>query len=303
MANYLITIVGPTAIGKTDLAIHLAKEFHTGILSADSRQFYREMSIGTAKPSEEVLNQVTHYFINSLHIQDEYTVGDYENDAITILKEIYKEKNSAILVGGSGLYVNAVTQGFDNLPKADAAIREDLNTILKEKGIYPLQEQLKELDPEYYQQVDRNNPQRVIRALEVMLATGKPFSSYRLNIEKPRPFKTIKIGLNTNREVLYKRINNRVDEMISAGLIDEVKRLLPYQHLNALQTVGYAELFDYLNGKTSLAEATEKIKQNTRRFAKRQLTWFRKDSDIKWFEPKQEMQIINYLHEKMRLPD
>ena len=299
MDKFLIVIVGPTAIGKTELAIRIAEEFNTDILSADSRQFYREMSIGTAKPSPEELSAVKHLFINSHSITEKFNVGDFEQQAIATLGDLYQTKNAAVMVGGSGLYISAVTNGLDDLPKENSLLREQLNQLVKEKGLGPLQDQLKHVDPIYFQSVDINNPQRIIRALEVSLSSGRPFSSFRHNLKKSRPFEIIKIVLNTDRAKLYERINLRVDDMISKGLVEEVRSLVSYRHLNALQTVGYSEILDYLEGKTSLDEAIEKVKQNTRRFAKRQLTWFRKDSDINWFEPVDTQSILSFLKGKL----
>jgi tRNA dimethylallyltransferase len=279
----LIVIAGPTAVGKTTVAIQLAKKLQTGIVSADSRQFFREMSIATAKPTDEELAQAKHHFINSHSINENFSVGDFEKEGLALLDNIFQEHDTAILVGGSGLYIKAICEGFDDLPVAPAEIREKLNLEFKENGLTSLQDKLKVADPVYYSQVDLNNPQRLIRALEVAESTGKPFSSYRKSTINQRPFECIKIGLNLPREFLYQRINNRVDEMLKQGLVDEVHSLLPYRHLNALNTVGYSELFDYFDGKTDLQTAVDLIKQNTRRFAKRQLTWFRKDADVKWF--------------------
>ncbi|MBS1520070.1 MAG: tRNA (adenosine(37)-N6)-dimethylallyltransferase MiaA [Bacteroidetes bacterium] len=278
----LIVIAGPTAVGKTAAAIKLAQQLNTEIISADSRQFYREMSIGTAKPDAEELAQAKHHFIDSHSITENFTVGNFEKEALLLLAELFKTHNQVIMVGGSGLFIQAVTQGFDNLPTADPEIREKLNQELSEKGIELLQQKLKEADPDYYNQVDLNNPQRLIRALEVFETTGKPFSSYRKANINSRPFESIKIVLDLPREVLYDRINKRVDIMVEHGLVEEVRSLLPYRHLNALNTVGYSELFDYFENKTDLDTAISLIKQNTRRFAKRQLTWFRKDKDVKW---------------------
>jgi len=278
----LIVIAGPTAVGKTAAAIKLAQQLKTEIISADSRQFYREMSIGTAKPDAEELSQAQHHFINSHSITGNFTVGDFEKEALQLLDELFKTHDHVIMVGGSGLFIQAVTQGFDNLPTADPEIRELLNREFAEKGIEHLQQKLKEADPDYYDQVDLNNPQRLVRALEVFQATGKPFSSYRKATVNTRPFESIKIVLDLPREELYDRINRRVDIMVEQGLVEEVRSLLPHRHLNALNTVGYSELFDYFDGKTDLPTAIDLIKQNTRRFAKRQLTWFRKDKDMKW---------------------
>lgn len=281
----LIVIEGPTAVGKTTIAIELAAKLHTEIVSADSRQFFREMAIGTAKPTPGELAQAKHYFVDSHSVTDNFSVGDFEKAGLALLDDIFKTHDTAILVGGSGLYIKAICDGFDELPTALPGVREKLNQEYKNNGITWLQERLRSADAVYYDQVDLNNPQRLIRALEVFESTGKPFSSYRKATTNNRPFKSIKIGLDLPREILYQRIDHRVDEMVKQGLIQEVHSLLPYRHLNALNTVGYSELFDYSDGKTDLDTAIALIKQNTRRFAKRQLTWFRKDKDIRWFRP------------------
>jgi tRNA dimethylallyltransferase len=283
----LIIIAGPTASGKTAAAIRLARHFNTVILSADSRQFYREMSVGTAKPDAEELAAAKHYFINSHSINDLFSVGDFEKQGLALLDGLFKQHDVVILVGGSGLYIKALCEGFDDIPQADEGVREQLNNELARNGIAALQEELKAVDPAYYNEVDINNPQRVIRALEVFRSTGKPFSSYRKATTNKRPFNCVKIALDLPREVLYNRINTRVDVMVAQGLIDEVRALLPYRHLNALNTVGYSELFDHFEGKTVINTAVELIKQNTRRFAKRQLTWFRKDKDMHWLAPEE----------------
>ena len=271
-------------MGKTALAIELAKHYNTVSLSADSRQFYKELSIGTAKPTISELAQANHHFINSHSITDKFNVGDFEQQGLALLDELFKTRNNVLLVGGSGLYIKAICEGFDQLPDVDPDIRERLNTELALKGIEHLQEKLKEVDPDYYAQVDIHNPQRIIRALEVFEGSGQPFSSFRKASLNQRPFNIVKYGLLWPREELYNRINLRVDMMIEEGLVDEVKSLLPYRHLNALNTVGYSEIFDYLDGKTDLPAAVAAIKQNTRRFAKRQLTWFRRDQDFIWFD-------------------
>jgi tRNA dimethylallyltransferase len=291
----LFVIVGPTAVGKTALSIQLAKAFDTEILSADSRQFFKEMSIGTAKPTAIEMGAIKHHFIDSHSISEEYNVGKFETEAIQVLNTLFETKDYAILVGGSGLYIDAVCNGLDELPEASAEIRQQLKLLYEEKGIAALQEQLKELDLNYYNQVDLNNPQRLMRALEVCLSSGKTYSEQRAGKTKKRNFTTIKIGLNTTREALYERINKRVDEMMQEGLLDEVKSLLPYQNKNALQTVGYKELFDYLENKTTLEQAVELIKQHTRNFAKRQLTWFKRDEQIQWFEPYEFEKIKQYI--------
>jgi tRNA dimethylallyltransferase len=280
----LIVIAGPTAVGKTAAAIEVAKHFNTVVISADSRQFFREMSIGTAKPDANELAQVKHYFIDSHSITEPFSVGDFERECLLLLDDLFKKHDYVVLAGGSGLYIKAICEGFDDLPTADPAIRKQLNLELKEKGLSYLQEKLKQADLIYYNQVDLGNPQRIIRALEVFESTGNPISSYRQATVNKRPFHIIKLALNMPREVLYRRINHRVDIMMQHGLLAEATSLLPYRHLNALNTVGYAEIFDYLDGATTLDKAVEMIKQNTRRFAKRQLTWFRKDQQFIWFD-------------------
>ncbi len=295
----LIVLVGPTAIGKTAASIQIAKVFQAPIVSADSRQFFSEMSIGTAKPSEEEMQDVPHHFIGSHSITEDYNVGKYETEAITLLDKLFEKHKTVILVGGSGLYIDAVCKGFDELPEADSEVRTKISTLLEEKGIQALQTLLHELDPEYYSKVDLQNPQRISRALEVCLTTGEPYSALRKGKRKNRNFNIIKVGLNTDREVLYDRINKRVDEMMKAGLLEEVKKLVPKKHLNALQTVGYNELFDHLESKTDLNVAIESIKQNTRKFAKRQLTWFRRDEEITWFQPEQTTELLTHLKTKI----
>ncbi len=294
--KYLITIVGPTAIGKTALSIQLAKHFSTEIISADSRQFFKEISIGTAKPKDEEMQGVKHHFINSHSISEDYNVGKYEKDAIDLIENIFENKNTVIVVGGSGLYIDAICKGLDELPKANEEIRNKINNILKYEGIEGLQKLLKQLDESYYNQVDLQNPQRLSRAIEVCLSTGKTYSSLRKEKNKTRNFNIIKIGLEIERTELYSRINARVDEMITQGLLDEVKSVLSLKHLNALQTVGYKELFDYFENKTDLKTTIELIKQHTRNFAKRQLTWFKRDEEIKWFKPSETDKIIEHIN-------
>jgi tRNA dimethylallyltransferase len=293
----LIVVVGPTAIGKTALAIELAQFYKTEIISADSRQFFKEMNIGTAKPSAEELAAATHHFINSHTIKTLFSVGDFEVEALKLMDELFQKHQVLIMVGGSGLYIDAVCKGLDDLPEIDLNIREALNEQLATEGIEAIKNRLQELDPEYYEKVDQSNPQRMIRGLEVVLSTGQKLSSFLTANKKERPFKIVKIGLNTDRALLYERINHRVDLMIEAGLLEEVKSLLPYRQYNALNTVGYSELFNYLDGKTDLASAIDMIKQNTRRFAKRQLTWFRRDENTVWFEPNEIEKIVDYLKE------
>lgn len=277
----LLSVVGPTAIGKTALAISLAQYFGTEIISSDSRQFYREMKIGTAVPNEKELTLANHHFIQHKSILDPYSVGDFEKDALQVLEKIFSVKNFAIMVGGSGLYNDAVRFGLDEFPKIDSDIREKLNIIFQEDGIEKLQELLKKDDFMYYGKVDLENPHRIIRALEVYRSTGKPYSSFLGKAKKPRLFKTITIGLEADRPLLYERINSRVDCMIDNGLVSEVNALKSHKERNALQTVGYKELFHYLDGNWTLEFAISEIKKNTRRFAKRQMTWLKK-KDVVW---------------------
>lgn len=284
MDNYLISIVGPTAIGKTALSIKLAQYFKTDIISADSRQFFKEMSVGTAAPAPEELQAATHHFIHHKSIQEDYNVGAFENDALLKLETIFKTNTIVVMVGGSGLYIDAVTKGLDNFPKVDSSIRAQLNNDLKTKGLIFLQEQLKFLDIQSYNTIAIDNPHRVIRALEICIGTGKPYASFLNKDKSNRSFKTISIGLMAERTIIYDRINQRVDKMIKNGLLEEAKALYPYKSLNALNTVGYKELFHYFDGIWTLDFAISEIKKNTRRFAKRQLTWFRKDSNILWFD-------------------
>lgn len=296
----MVCIVGPTAIGKTDVAISLAQQFTTEIVSADSRQFFKEMTIGTAKPLPEELAAVPHHFINSHSITEPFSVGDFEKAGLLLLEKLFKKHAIVFLVGGSGLYVQAITQGFDNLPKAPPEIRAELNKQLTEEGIERLQKRLEALDPTYYAEVDICNPQRLIRALEVCISTGQPFSSYRSHAANERLFEVLTIGLNTERSQLYTQINKRVDNMMELGLLAEVETLLPYRDLNALQTVGYQELFNFFGGIKSLDKAVEEIKQNTRHFAKRQLTWFRKNTETHWFEPQQIAEISALIANKLK---
>mgnify|MGYP001106867170 CR=1 FL=1 len=295
----LISVVGPTAIGKTALAIQLAQHFGTEIISADSRQFFREMAIGTAKPSAAELAAAKHHFIDSHSVSQLFSTGDFEVEGLKKLDEIFRKHDVAIMAGGSGLYVNALINGLDDMPDIDLSIREKLNKQFEEEGLSVIQNQLAEVDPEYFAKVDQQNPQRMIRGLEVYLSTGQKLSSMLSATKKERPFNIIKIGLNTDRAVLYDRINRRVDQMMADGLVEEVKLLTPFRKYNALNTVGYSELFDYLDGKIALEDAVAAIKQNTRRFAKRQLTWFRRDEEVTWFEPDQSKQIIDFAENKI----
>jgi tRNA dimethylallyltransferase len=305
--KYLITIVGPTAIGKTALSIALAQHFKCEIISCDSRQFFKEMTIGTAVPNQDELQAAKHHFIQNISIFENYTVGDYEKEAITKLEELFQHNDYVILVGGSGLYVDAVLKGFDEFPEIDATIREQIAQEYEQNGISYLQEQLQQLDTAYYDKLTienpqtLQNPQRMMRFVEVCLGTGKPYSSFLNQKKNNRNFTPILIGLEADRAVIYDRINQRVDIMINQGLLDEAQRLYPNKALNALQTVGYRELFSYFDEEFTLPFAIEEIKKNTRRFSKRQLTWFKRNENTKWFDyltPKNE--IINFIEESIK---
>lgn len=282
-SKILYVVCGPTAVGKTDFSIELAEKLGTEIISADSRQLYREIPIGTAQPDHEQLARVTHHFIATRSIEEDYNAGMFERDALTLLENLFLKHDSAVCCGGTGLYIKALCEGLDALPKADKAVRVQLTEKLNSEGLESLQRQLKELDPIHFQRMDRQNPQRVVRALEVCLSTGKPFSSFHGSEKEERPFVIQKIGLELPRGELYERINKRVDLMMETGWLDEARSVFEKRHLNALNTVGYKELFAHLEGQLSLQEAVEKIKTNTRRFAKRQMTWFTKDKQIQWY--------------------
>lgn len=295
----LITVIGPTAIGKTDLAIKVAKYFETEIVSCDSRQFYREMSIGTAVPSYQELADVKHYFIHHKSIKEYYSVGNFEEDAILFINKFFENHDVLVMVGGSGLYEKAVTEGLDKFPNVPKEVRSELNKEYEENGLESLQSELKLKDYIYYQEADLQNHKRLIRALEIIRHTGKRFSDFRRNKAKERDFNIIKIGLELPRATVYNRINERVDVMIKNGLLKEVESLLPYKGLNALQTVGYKELFPYFEKQEDLDFCVQEVKKNTRRFAKRQITWYRKDEKINWFSPKQVDEIIAFLNKKL----
>ncbi|MAQ76142.1 MAG: tRNA (adenosine(37)-N6)-dimethylallyltransferase MiaA [Aquimarina sp.] len=284
MTKNLIVIVGPTAIGKTSMSIKIAKALGCEIVSADSRQFYKEMKIGTAVPTTQELSEAKHHLIQHISVQDNYSVGNFEKEAIELIEKLFQNNKYVVLVGGSGLYVDAITKGLDDFPDIDPRVRTQLQKLLHNEGMEALQDRLKALDPEHYQKVDINNPHRVMRALEVCIGTGQTYTSFLSKPKKLRSFSVIKIGLTADREVIYDRINQRVDIMLEEGLVEEVKGLQPFESLNALNTVGYKEIFNTLNGEWTLDFAISEIKKNTRRFAKRQLTWFRKDEEIKWFD-------------------
>lgn len=291
----LIVVVGATASGKTDLSIDLARRYNAPIISTDSRQVYKGLPIGTAYPSAEQLQAVEHHFISELDVTQEFNCGEYEKQALERLDKLFAEHDTVVAVGGSGLYVRALCEGMDDLPEADKMLRESLMARLEAEGVESLAEELRELDPEYYEQVDRCNPARVMRALEVCLATGEKYSALRKGGRKERDFEIVKIGVDMPRDVLYERINRRVDIMMEAGLEQEASAVLPYRDCNSLRTVGYSEMFDYFDGKTTLEEAVDLIKRNTRRYAKRQMTWFRRDAEIGWFSPAQTDKIVEYI--------
>ena len=291
----LIVVVGPTASGKTDLSIALARHYNAPIISTDSRQVYKGLAIGTAYPTEEQLQAVEHHFIAELELTEDFNCGQYEQQALERLDTLFETHDTVVAVGGSGLYVRALCEGMDNLPQADAALRDSLKERLQTEGVEALAEQLKELDPEYYNIVDRQNPARVIRALEVCLSSGCKYSELRSGERKERDFQIVKVGVTMPRELLYDRVNRRVDMMIAAGLEAEARAVLPYRHCNSLRTVGYSEMFDYFDGVTTLEQAVELIKRNTRHYAKRQLTWFRRDAEVQWFNPSDREQIVKYI--------
>ncbi|MEO1655981.1 MAG: tRNA (adenosine(37)-N6)-dimethylallyltransferase MiaA [Bacteroidota bacterium] len=297
--QFLLVILGPTAVGKTTLSIRIAQKFQTEIISADSRQFYREMNIGTAKPNANELAQVPHHFINSHSIHEDYNVGQYEKDVMHLLEQKFKEKPLLLLTGGSGLYIRVVTEGMDEMPETHSEIRAALMKTYQDSGLSPLLEELAQKDPMYYDQVDRANPHRIIRALEVCRSTGKTYSSFRKQKQKERPFHIIKIGLYRERELLYQRIEQRMDLMLEQGLEAEARALYPFRSHLALQTVGYQEFFPYFENQYDWDECVRLLKRNSRRYAKRQLTWFRRDPEIHWFEAHQEEQILRTIQEKI----
>jgi tRNA dimethylallyltransferase len=293
--KYLITVSGPTAVGKTELCINLAKKFNTDIISSDSRQFFQEITLGTAKPSPNELAEAKHHFINNLSIYEDYDVNKFEKDSLALMESLFQERDLLIMTGGSGLYLDAIYKGLDQIPAVDAIIREEIIKTYQEKGLVYLQEEVRKNDPDYFLKVDQKNPQRLMRAIEVFRGTGKPFSSFHQKSSITRPFKIIKIGLERPREELYERIDKRMDQMIEKGLFEEAEKFYPLRHLNALQTVGYTEIFDFLAGKYNKEEAIRLLKRNSRRYAKRQLTWFKKDTEIKWFHPEEQQEVIQYI--------
>ena len=291
----LIIVLGPTGVGKSDISIQLAKHYHTEIVSADSRQFFSELSIGTAVPSSDDLNEINHHFIQNKSIHHYYNVSEYETEALQLIHELHKRSNPVILTGGSMLYLDTICNGIDDIPTVDPEIRDEVIKWYEANGIEALRCRLQEVDPEYYEEVDRNNPKRMLHAVEVCQMTGKTFTSFRTRTVKERPFRIIKIGINQDRKVLYNRINERVLRMMDAGLLEEARSVYPYRSLNSLNTVGYKELFMYFDGDCTLDEAVDMIQRNTRKYARKQLTWFRRDQQIKWFEPDQIEEIIEYI--------
>lgn len=295
MQQTLIVILGPTGIGKTDLSIDIARKLGTEIISSDSRQIYKELKIGTAVPSDAQLMKVKHHFIGNKSIYDYYNASIFELEVLELLNELYKTYNQAVMTGGSGMYIQAVCDGIDELPTIDTQLRNDLLQKYNDEGIESLRIQLKMMDPESYQKMDLKNPKRILKALEVSIQTGKPYSSFLTRPKKQRPFHILKIGLQRDREELYERINKRVDEMAKEGLVEEARRFFKDRHLNSLNTVGYKELFEHFEGKISLTKAIELIKRNSRHYAKRQMSWFSRDKEISWFHPESKQKIIDFI--------
>lgn len=291
----LIAVIGPTAVGKTDICIRLAQHFNTPIINADSRQIYKELNIGTASPSPEEKRQAKFLFVDKLSVSDYYSAARYEQDALEAINRIFTDHDITVLSGGSMMYVDAVTKGIDDIPTIDDATRTFMREHLEKEGLEPLVKELSILDPDYYKAVDRKNVRRIVHALEICYATGKPYSSFRTNSSKSRPFKIIKVGLSRPRQELYERINARVDNMFEEGLLDEAQKLYPLRHLNALNTVGYNELFRFFDGTMTLSEAKEKIKRNTRVYAKKQITWYKRDEEISWFHPDEYTSILKFI--------
>ncbi len=297
--KHLIVLIGPTAVGKTELSFTLAEKYHTPILSADSRQLYADLTIGTAAPTKEQLKQVTHYFIGTLQLTDYYSAAQYETDVMQLTKQLFHVHDVLLLTGGSMMYIDAVCKGIDDIPTVDADTRAYMLAHFENVGLEQLCAELKLLDPAYYEIVDKKNPKRVIHALEICYMTGRTYTSFRTQTQKKRPFRIIKVGLRREREELYERINKRVDQMIADGLIEEARRIYPYRHLNSLNTVGYKELFQYFDGTWDLPFAIEKIKQNTRIYSRKQMTWFKRDQEISWFHPDAQATILNYIEQQI----
>lgn len=296
----LLVLIGPTGVGKTELSLRLAERFQTDIISSDSRQLYADLKIGTAAPTPEQLARVPHHFVGTLQLTDYYSAAQYETEVMKLLSVLFQEKDIIILTGGSMMYVDAVCKGIDDIPTVDEETRTLMKQRYEEEGLDNLCAELKLLDPEYYKIVDLKNPKRVVHALEICYMTGRTYTSFRTRSAKERPFNILKIGLTRDREELYERINRRVDMMIEDGLLEEAKVVYPYKHLNSLNTVGYKEIFNYLDGEWDLSFAIEKIKQNSRIYSRKQMTWFKRDEEIVWFHPEQEKEILNYIEEKFQ---
>lgn len=299
MPHTLIVLIGPTGVGKTELSLSIAEHFQTCILSADSRQLYQDLKIGTAAPTPSQLARVPHHFVGTLGLTDYYSAAQYEADVLEKLEELFQHNDIVVLTGGSMMYVDAVCKGIDDIPTVDKETRELMLQRYEEEGLETLCAELKILDPEYYQIVDLKNPKRVIHALEICYMTGKTYTSFRTQKHKERPFRIIQIGLTREREELYDRINRRVDEMMQEGLLEEAKSVYPFKHLNSLNTVGYKEIFNYLDGEWSLDFAIEKIKQNSRIYSRKQMTWFKRNPNIQWFHPEQKEEIMNYINDQL----
>lgn len=295
----LIVLIGPTGVGKTELSLRMAEHFHTHIISSDSRQLYADLKIGTAAPTAEQLRRVPHHFVGTLQLTDYYSAAQYESEVLAVLDDLFKQHETVLLTGGSMMYVDAICKGIDDIPTVDAETRALMLQRYEEEGLERMCAELKLLDPEYYKIVDLKNPKRVVHALEICYMTGKTYTSFRTQQKKARPFHIVKIGLTRDRAELYERINRRVDLMIEEGLVEEAKAVYPYRHLNSLNTVGYKEIFKYLDGEWELPFAIEKIKQNSRIYSRKQMTWFKRDQEIQWFHPAQEEEILAYLHSKI----
>ncbi len=295
--NSLVILLGPTGVGKTELSLRVAEHFGSPIISSDSRQLYKDLPIGTAAPTPEQMARVRHYMVGTLNLTDYYSASNFEEDVISLLNTLHQTTPTVVMTGGSMMYIDAVCKGIDDIPTVTPAIREEIYTQFEREGLENILQELKEADPVHYKEVDRMNYKRVIHAVEICRMTGKPYSSFRTNSKKERPFRIIKIGLTRDREELYDRINYRVDQMMADGLLEEARKVYPFRHLNSLNTVGYKELFKYFDGEWSLDLAIEKIKRNSRVYARKQMTWFKRDEEIEWFHPEQETEIINFIEE------
>lgn len=295
--NSLVILLGPTGVGKTELSLRVAEHFGSPIISSDSRQLYKDLPIGTAAPTPEQMARVRHYMVGTLNLTDYYSASNFEEDVISLLNTLHQTTPTVVMTGGSMMYIDAVCKGIDDIPTVTPAIREEIYTQFEHEGLENILQELKEADPVHYGEVDRMNYKRVIHAVEICRMTGKPYSSFRTNSKKERPFRIIKIGLTRDREELYDHINYRVDQMMTDGLLEEARKVYPFRHLNSLNTVGYKELFNYFDGEWSLDLAIEKIKRNSRVYARKQMTWFKRDEEIEWFHPEQETEIINFIEE------